>query len=1046
MKVLNILILFLIKLYYQYEFDSIIEFIPKSSILHDLGSKNYKIYKYTPFCAEETSKTTKNIAISLISSNLVNLYIYDNFSNIKQINKGKFANYNMTREFTYLRTLSQFNDFICKKDYYFVISINFNERNYVSFPVAFKFSILDGRNVYTMNPSLSNEYILRRISKNELNIFYEYKETKIALISLENRMKFNIMENGKLFYQNNVKDTNSITKLLFKKNHFYVINYQNLEQSSIYYSSAVIQFYNESDYIKYDFIYSPLLLAKNYEYYLELDISKYKQGEDIIIELFNSYSNSFTLKYQYKKTYKNNNFIVAVSVGGYEEISYVRIKKENNDDNLILYLISSKGDFSSFMNILTYKIEKIKSDKTLEVKGQKVFYLDYYDFNKYNSFGIYSNKAFYFIEQSYNKNIKTSKKQINNLIIITKDLDNIYNQRNALIFFDDNISNTTILEFKKFDYPIIEKHLSDSISLWSSSLFNQYFIFDEKSNHKQEYYFYVNDYKDSSDLFLPILGDYESYFIKKSDIKSLSDFDFNKQEKIINLNNTKDIGYLKIASNKHSIFQHFVIHRPMYFGALNLNTGRKYYYDLFYLYKKSHITFDNKYDNKIIPLKFRLYGADSNSIVSLLLNKKKYIINNTGLEINYLFNQNNSQIYFDDINVTEKTYLEVTVGFLDEDLALFKQIDFIESIGELSLEKGKHCIIKIPKDFNEELYDYSIIFPNKDYFDIYINYDKIEFAVGLDNSASKGMYHITNLFKLNPYLNLKNEKDKYFYITIIGSKYNNKNSILMIKKPKLYKYNFQFNKINIIPELTNKNKQYYYKIEIPKGNYNYTIVQTYSENYSNFISKNDFFYKELNMDLNIYNQEILYNNLDSESLYLIVYKMNNIGFISFVPKNEYYLNSYIIKANNMFYNISQIENQSKIKVNLDSFSYHYSRKYKYYIFVNTTSKPLEIYKMIIGQKKPNTSRSEKIIIFEDNGLSKSLELYFDVEMEKANFKYGEEYISYLILPVNVENNLFDVSKKMDGHFRFDFLPEWNKKKKQNEKEKHEALEEFSHDL
>ena len=67
-------------------------------------------------------------------------------------------------------------------------------------------------------------------------------------------------------------------------------------------------------------------------------------------------------------------------------------------------------------------------------------------------------------------------------------------------------------------------------------------------------------------------------------------------------------------------------------------------------------------------------------------------------------------------------------------------------------------------------------------------------------------------------------------------------------------------------------------------------------------------------------------------------------------------------------------------------------------------------------------------------------------MEKANFKYGEEYISYLILPVNVENNLFDVSKKMDGHFRFDFLPEWNKKKKQNEKEKHESLEEFSHDL
>ena len=67
---------------------------------------------------------------------------------------------------------------------------------------------------------------------------------------------------------------------------------------------------------------------------------------------------------------------------------------------MILYIkIQDYGSYSyKSIDLLKYKVEEITSNNiTLEIKEPKVFY--YYDFNEYNSFGMYSNKTFLLIEQ-----------------------------------------------------------------------------------------------------------------------------------------------------------------------------------------------------------------------------------------------------------------------------------------------------------------------------------------------------------------------------------------------------------------------------------------------------------------------------------------------------------------------------------------------------------------------------------------------------------------------------------------------------------------------
>ena len=88
-KKLLIYLIFIFNFYHSLEsnFESIEDFIPKTSILHLNNSFSFKIFEYIPKCSED-KKETKNIFIQIYTSNRVILYIYDNETKIEHNNIG----------------------------------------------------------------------------------------------------------------------------------------------------------------------------------------------------------------------------------------------------------------------------------------------------------------------------------------------------------------------------------------------------------------------------------------------------------------------------------------------------------------------------------------------------------------------------------------------------------------------------------------------------------------------------------------------------------------------------------------------------------------------------------------------------------------------------------------------------------------------------------------------------------------------------------------------------------------------------------------------
>ena len=66
------------------------------------------------------------------------------------------------------------------------------------------------------------------------------------------------------------------------------------------------------------------------------------------------------------------------------------------------------------------------------------------------------------------------------------------------------------------------------------------------------------------------------------------------------------------------------------------------------------------------------------------------------------------------------------VGFLPNQLASYEQIDFNNCLGKNVILRKSGIIIKIPKSFDESLFDYSIIFPRDFQVELEISYDRIE--------------------------------------------------------------------------------------------------------------------------------------------------------------------------------------------------------------------------------------------------------------------------------------------------------------------------------
>ena len=124
---------------------------------------------------------------------------------------------------------------------------------------------------------------------------------KIALIRLIGKIKFQIFENGKIIYNHNIKDDYKIWNYTFIKENEYKIIFEDLSNSEEEKSTIYFQFFDDEKYLKYNLTQSSLILFDKYDYFTEVDISKYHKGENIFFLFFVP---TINIKYQYKNDLK----------------------------------------------------------------------------------------------------------------------------------------------------------------------------------------------------------------------------------------------------------------------------------------------------------------------------------------------------------------------------------------------------------------------------------------------------------------------------------------------------------------------------------------------------------------------------------------------------------------------------------------------------------------------------------------------------------------------------------------------------------------------
>ena len=209
-KKLLIYLIFIFNFCHSLEFDfkSIEDYIPQTSILHLNNSFSFKIFEYIPKCLEEL-KETKNIFIQIYNSNRVVLYIYDNETKIEQNSKGQFINYKFRNIF--YNGVKKYKDFICQKKYYFVVS-NDNINSFL--PFLFQISVLDDNNNNANLFPTSQDYTFFQRTNIRENLFYNHTEDKLVLINLKGDANLTIFENDIKIYE---KNSENFLKIELKK-------------------------------------------------------------------------------------------------------------------------------------------------------------------------------------------------------------------------------------------------------------------------------------------------------------------------------------------------------------------------------------------------------------------------------------------------------------------------------------------------------------------------------------------------------------------------------------------------------------------------------------------------------------------------------------------------------------------------------------------------------------------------------------------------------------------------------------------------------------
>ena len=122
--------------------------------------------------------------------------------------------------------------------------------------------------------------------------------------------------------------------------------------------------------------------------------------------------------------------------------------------------------------------------------------------------------------------------------------------KGIFIFFNAT-DDDRYLKIQKFNYSIFDNNNKYSDSHLDSEYFQ---LCQGESTHKELYLYIDNEGKDS--IITPVFGNYDSYFINENEIKTLSDFDFNKINETNFVQHTNENGYLKIKFQDPTMVKH----------------------------------------------------------------------------------------------------------------------------------------------------------------------------------------------------------------------------------------------------------------------------------------------------------------------------------------------------------------------------------------------------------------------------------------------------------------------------------------------------------
>ena len=126
-------------------YETIVELVPNNFIFDGFNADSFKIFQYIPSCEQDVNQS-KNILLKVtiavdIYSEVYNLYLYEEFTDIMQNENEEFINYKESYNNFYYDL--PFN-LKCKKEYYFVfsaISTKSQNDNYRIGPFAFQIVI-----------------------------------------------------------------------------------------------------------------------------------------------------------------------------------------------------------------------------------------------------------------------------------------------------------------------------------------------------------------------------------------------------------------------------------------------------------------------------------------------------------------------------------------------------------------------------------------------------------------------------------------------------------------------------------------------------------------------------------------------------------------------------------------------------------------------------------------------------------------------------------------------------------------------------------------